>query len=381
MRTGAVKTTVPSDSALLWRVKVGNRVSAPIAVAGRLYAAIVDEHHVACLDVRDGRTLWEFAAGGRVDSPPTWHAGRVLFGSADGWVYCLRADDGKLLWRLRAAPEERLVGAFGQLESAWPVHGSVLVHGRSVYVAAGRSSQLDGGIHLYRVRLDTTSALAKARLRGPDYTSDSVRENFQLPMGSLPDILMFDGTHIHMRTKTFDLDLKEQRGSTQLQAKGGLLESSYFKRIPWTLDGQYARLIVHDNEVAYYVRMFDSLRGLDPKVYFTPGKQGYLLFARRKLGKKGEAWQRRIPVRVRAMVLAEGGLWVAGPPDVVDPKDPLGAFEGRKGGRVLAVDPATGETLAEHALPSPPVFHGAAAASGRLYLTAEDGTIACFGRK
>jgi hypothetical protein len=30
------------------------------------------------------------------------------------------AADGRLAWRLRVAPHVRLVGAFDQLESAWP---------------------------------------------------------------------------------------------------------------------------------------------------------------------------------------------------------------------------------------------------------------------
>ena len=87
-----------------------------------------------------------------------------------------------------------------------------------------------------------------------------------------------------------------------------------------------------------------------------------------------------MPVRIRAMALAKGRLFVAGPPDVVDPADPLGAFEGRKGGRLYVVDASTGERVAEHALPSPPVFNGIAAARGRLFLAEEDGSLACFGR-
>jgi len=345
-----------------------------------LYAALVDEHHVVCLDTRSGKKLWEFAAGGRIDSPPTWAStGHVLFGSADGRVYCLRESDGALAWRFRAAPGERLIGAFGQLESAWPVHGSVLVQGGVAYFAAGRSSQLDGGIYMVGLDIATGKALHETTLEGPHYTSDSVKDNYGLPMGSLPDVLTSDGERIHMRTRTFDLALEPQRGGPALQARGGLLEPSYFKRIPWTLGGQYARLIVHDKQMAYYIRMFDSLQGLDPKVYFTPGKQGYLLFARGMTGGKN-SWQKRVPVRARAMALAGGTLWVAGPPDVVDPKDPLGAFESRKGGVLLGVDAATGEAVAKHALPSPPVFHGAAAAAGRLYIVGKDGSITCFGK-
>jgi hypothetical protein len=70
---------------------------------------------------------------------------------------------------------------------------------------------------------------------------------------------------------------------------------------------------------------------------------------------------------------------VAGPPDVVDPDDPLAAFEDRKGGMLRIVDKADGRTVSEHQLASPPVFNGAAAAGGRLFLSLEDGTVACFG--
>lgn len=80
------------------------------------------------------------------------------------------------------------------------------------------------------------------------------------------------------------------------------------------------------------------------------------------------------------MVATDGILCVAGPPDVVDAKDPLGAFEGRKGGVLRLVDTRTGEKKAEHPLPSPPVCGGAAAARGRLFICLEDGSVACFAK-
>jgi outer membrane protein assembly factor BamB len=125
--------------------------------------------------------------------------------------------------------------------------------------------------------------------------------------------------------------------------------------------------------------MFDSLRGLDPKVYFTPGKEGYLLFAMDKETGR-QIWKKRIPVRVNAMVATDGFLFVGGFPDVVAPGDPLGAFEGRKGGVLSACDKTDGKTLWEYALPSPPVFNGLASANGRLYLATQDGSIACFNK-
>ena len=62
----------------------------------------------------------------------------LLFGCADGYIYCLTADDGRLVWRFRAAPEDRQMVAFEQVESVWPVHGAVLVRDDVAYVTAGR---------------------------------------------------------------------------------------------------------------------------------------------------------------------------------------------------------------------------------------------------
>ena len=103
--------------------------------------------------------------------------------------------------------------------------------------------------------------------------------------------------------------------------------------------------------------MFDTLRGLDPNVFFVPGTKGYRLFAKpyrpgqdeesfRKTKKK---WSVHIPVRVRAMVLAGDKLFVAGPPDVVPDDDPAAAFEGRRGAELWAISAKTGEKIAERA--------------------------------
>jgi hypothetical protein len=45
--------------------------------------------------------------------------------------------------------------AFEQLESPWPVSGSVLVQDGTVYCVAGRSMFADGGLRL--LRLDATT--------------------------------------------------------------------------------------------------------------------------------------------------------------------------------------------------------------------------------
>ena len=90
-------------------------------------------------------------------------------------------------------------------------------------------------------------------------------------------------------------------------------------------------------------------------------------------------WSVWVPVRVRAMVLAGKTLFIAGPPDVLDPRDPLAAFQGRKGGLLWAVSPADGKKLAEYRLESPPVFDGMIAANERLYVATRAGEVLCFG--
>jgi outer membrane protein assembly factor BamB len=379
-RTGSVETDIPDFAASQWRVDLGSKLSPPIAVSNRVYVALVDEHQVVCVDAGTGRREWAFVAGARVDSPPTYYAGTLLFGCADGWVYCIRAGNGGLVWRFRAAPEERFICAHGQLESAWPVHGSVLVQNGLVYCAAGRSSQVDGGLWLYALDPATGEPRHEAQIAGPHYTGANIEENYGLPMGKLNDILTGDGSRVYLRGDAFDAQLEPQKGVPAIRTGGGFLDDSYFKRVPWRYGGDYGRLLTHDKRSVYFARMFDTLRGLDPSVYFTPGAKGYLLFARNAQGGK-PTWSTRIPVRIRAMVLTPKRLYVAGPPDVVAPSDPLGAFEGRGGGRLYVYNSSSGERLGAIEIPSPPVFNGACAARGRLYVTDDEGGLACFGRR
>ncbi len=385
-RSGAVATKLPGELKELWRSELGEKVAAPISVGDKVFVPLVNEHQVVACSTDDGRLLWRFHAGARIDSPPTYDRGALLFGSADGCVYSVNANDGQLIWKLRAVPENRRIAAFGQLESAWPVHGSVLVapdpstNRHMAYFAAGRSSHLDGGIRLLAVDATTGEIMHEEKLSGPRYTSANIDQNFRLPEGTLPDVLRMEGPSIFMRVTKFDQRLQPQSGISKLKINGGFLDDAYFKRMPWVMGTSgHARLIVNDHSHAYCLRMFDSLQGLDPKVYFTPGSKGYLLYAHDFDGKKN-TWQQRIPIRGRAMAVTEDQLCVAGPPDVVDTDDPLAAFEGRKGGVLRVVDKMTGETASEHKLAMPPVFNGAAAANGRLFLALEDGSLVCFGQ-
>lgn len=147
-RSGASKTKVAADAGMLWSKKLGGKLSAPVIARGKVFVASVDSHQVHALDEKGGRPVWTYNTSGRVMLPPTVHEELCIFSSLDGWVTCLKADTGELAWRFQAAPESRLIGAYGQLESPWPVYG-VLVHDGAIYCVAGRNADADGGVYIY----------------------------------------------------------------------------------------------------------------------------------------------------------------------------------------------------------------------------------------
>jgi len=105
-------------------------------------------------------------------------------------------------------------------------------------------------------------------------------------------------------------------------------------------------------------------------------------------------WTQDVPVLVRAMVLTDNTLFIAGPPDVVDEEQSLktfdqaetqkqlarqtAVFEGAEGALLWAVSATGGKKLAEYKLDSVPVFDGMAAANGRLYLAMKNGQVICL---
>ena len=444
-RSGSTMSAVSANVKRLWEAPLGGKITPPVIADGRLFVASVDTHTVYALAEQNGKPLWSYTTGGRVDSPPTVYRNLVLFGSADGWVYCLRASDGMLAWRFRAAPEDRRVGAFGQLESVWPVHGNVLVQNDVAYFTAGRSSFLDGGIHVYGLDPATGNVLHEARVEGPHADlSEGPGQSFWMD-GARSDVLVGDGKSVYMRQVQFDSDLKELKNppitrlgdrkvGLHLFATAGFLDDSWYNRTFWMYSERWpgfyianqapksGQLLVFDDASTYGVKVFTRRNRHSPM--FFPGTDGYLLFADDNntepvlvgkdrepepvkwlpydyyMSSKGKAelgitavdkdkgvgftrtqppkWAVWVPVRVRAMTLADKTLFAAGPPDVLDPNDPLAAFEGRKGALMWAVSAEGGTKLAEYKLDSPPVFDGMIAANGSLYMSTTDGRVVCM---
>jgi len=417
-RSGCTKAPVSTQLKESWRSKIRGKISPPVVVGEELFVAGVDTHAVYCLDANNGQRLWSYTAGGPVDSPPTISKGRVLFGCTDGSVYCLRASDGELVWRFRAAEREKRIMSYGRLQSAWPVHGSVLVEDDVVYFAAGRSSFLDGGIHLYGLDAASGDIRHHGHLDGPLPDLSKLNNRAHEMDGAKNDILVSNGRKLFLTQNVFDLTLKQldtptiarwgaRKTDLHLVATGGFLDDSGFDRTFWMYaerwPGLYVavdtakagQILVFDENTTYGLHVFNQKFSRSP--YFNPGSEGYELFAddnsnepvldegnaRRERGtmtrSKPPKWTVKIPVRARAMVLADDTMFLAGADDIVDSQDPLGALEGRKGASLWAVSTVNGGKIVAYRLDVPPVFDGMAAAGGRLYLSTTDGTVRCFG--
>jgi outer membrane protein assembly factor BamB len=214
-RSGATVCEVPARVSAQWRVPLRGKLTPPVVSGDRVYVAAKDEHTLYALGTEDGRRVWHYTAGGRIDSPPTIYGGLVLFGSADGYAYCLRASDGKLLWRFSAAPSDRRIISFGQLESPWRVHGSILVKDGVAYCTAGRSTYLDGGIRVFGLDPKTGKVVYETCLDTWARTRKDAENKPFVPgyhiEGALSDILVSEGDYIYLGQYKLDRTLARQQ--------------------------------------------------------------------------------------------------------------------------------------------------------------------------
>ncbi|MHC4603670.1 MAG: outer membrane protein assembly factor BamB family protein [Planctomycetota bacterium] len=375
-RSGFTRRTVPAVLRRMWQVDVGGKLTSPTVAGGKVFVASIGEHRVCAMDADSGRSTWDFTAGARVDSPPTLYANRAIFGCRDGYVYSLRTSDGTLAWRLRAARTERRITARGQLESASPVHGSVLVRDGVAYFTAGRSSYLDGGIDLYRLQIQTGKSLSRTRVYSPDPETGKQPEQYgpaYMP-GALGEILTSDDQYVYLRDMVFDKrGGRQAKGNQHLFSLTGFLDGSWAHRSYWIFGLRCSistgcsgrdrniisgRLLVFNKPMIYGYRR--------ARVHWSNQLQdgAYRLFAL-NFDEGTEKWAKPVPIRVRAMLLADKVLFVAGPRG--DAGDGLQGRDENQGALLMAISASDGTELRRYRLDSSPVFDGMAAANGRLW--------------
>jgi len=440
-RSGSINDTLPSRLKIKWKKELGGTLHQPVSANNKLFVVQEDKHTVWSLNAEKGEKIWKFTAGGRIDSPPTLYEGKVMFGCTNGWVYCLRQDDGEIIWRLQAAPAEHWITAYQQIESAWPVHGSVLVQNGIAYFTAGRSTHLDKGIYIYGVKPETGEILYQNHLvtPRPDVSKDS-GDPFKMK-GASSDILVSDGNDLYMYQMRFGPDLSRKKAplitklgdremGLHLMSTKGFLDNTWFNRTYWTYSrrwpGYYfayngpksGQMLVFDEDHTYGVHVFRKRDTWSPS--FEPGKMDYELFAdlnstepelredsvsieeRPELKElpgrlRGSAigvekgpgysrprppkWSKLIPARINAMVLGKKKLYAAGPPNIIPDDNPLAAFNGEEGSRLIVVSSEKGEKLADYQLDGLPVFDGMMAANNKIYMAMQDGSVICLSKK
>ncbi|MHC4251437.1 MAG: outer membrane protein assembly factor BamB family protein, partial [Planctomycetota bacterium] len=420
-RTGCAPSELPSKLKQSWQVEVGGSLTAPVIGDGLVVLARKDNHTVYALDKTTGKERWSFTAGGVVDSPPTLHAGRALFGASDGKVYCLALSDGKPLWRFNAAPSPHRTVAMGNVESLWPVSGSVTVKNGVAYFVSGRSTYLDGGLFLFGLDALTGEVRHTGRLKGEypgrmenksgtpakgitqnktDYkTFDHPDRSDAFSMwGNVSDVMVADSESVYLRHMRFNDDLTANpEWKHHLFSTSKLLDeheahrshwfygNGDFSRLPvayeWITRNKYGgynapfgRLLVYDSDTVWGVngngqsyQLFASdVRGFDEKMKknFPSSK-----------GKPGPAriWTQSMPMHPRAMLKAGGSIFIG------CAEDSEQLVTKRPGGKILVMSAADGQKTGEVSIGFPPVFDGMAAAGGKLFLSATDGKVTCFG--
>jgi hypothetical protein len=281
-----------------------------------------------------------------------------------------------------------------------------------VYAAAGRSAYLDDGIAVVGLDCATGEKRHEARLvKKPQDPATDIGDGWHIS-GVAIDVMSYDGSTLYVGNIAMDKSLKKIKGSQTLriQAVPGFLDDLGWNRNIWKCSDSYIKwgerkrhnqlvcgqIMVHDDKCVYGARHFLDRTG--QSAIFYPGHKGSSLFASplgvqsvKKKKKKSQStetagetekkedgtWETIIHVRVNAMIRAADKLFIAGPPDVLDEKDPMGIFEGRKGGILKTYSAADGKELSELKLDSPPVFDGLIAVDGKLFISHANGKVSC----
>ncbi|MFC1718606.1 PQQ-binding-like beta-propeller repeat protein [Candidatus Poribacteria bacterium] len=387
-RSGYTSSVVPAALAQKWQVEVGGKLTSPTVAGGKVFVSSIDEHRILAIDADSGESMWDFTAGARVDSSPTVYEDRAIFGCRDGYVYSLQASDGALAWRLRAARAQRHIVAAGQLESASPVRGSVLIQDGLAYVTAGRSSYLDGGIDFHRLEPETGKILSTMPIYSPDPETGKQPDQYNpnVMPGARWDILTGDDQYIYLRDMILDKNgVSQPTGNPHLFSVTGLLDDEWSHRSYWIFGTKcslstgcsgrdrhliYGRSLVFDDSAIYgYGRT---------SVHWSNHLQDgpYRAFAL-KQDDKTELWTKTLPIQVQAMVLADKVLFMAGP--VIEEASWLAEDDADQETLLLAISVDDGTELARYQLECSPIFDGIAAANGQLYISLENGSVVCLG--
>lgn len=409
-RTGSTSQPLPAQFKQLWSTEIAQPVSGlfkeewkdypysagvltpPVIANGLVYLAQPHTHRVFAFDAETGKQKWAFIANGRVDSAPTIHDGHCIFGTRMGWVYCLRASDGALVWSLRAAPDELRIVHCCQVESPWPVQGSILVSGGTAYFSAGMHPLADGGLRAFAVDPKTGTIKWKKPLVDMGYNEHGWHMRAGLEQDYV-DLFVKDGDKIAMSRWEFEPEtgVNEFLWHNAYYRIGK--DGAYMQRGTWSYGYPMNRprmhrpLLVCNATTVWGANRVREAKDAPPNI----GAVGALKLFRRdfKPGEKFETTWDEQPNDTASRIgqyfpvnrIAEQVTWAAPYPGWIEAMimaDDKLYFVVK--GKLYVQSAVDGKPIADMEIASP-VWDGIAPANGRLYVSTQDSRIICLGAK
>ena len=371
------KAAAPAEGpvALAWKARLGSGITPPVVAGGLVFVAGADTGQIIALDAATGQKAWTALMGGRIDSAPTIERGLCVAGCHDGYVYAFSAKDGRLVWRTRVAPRERRMVAYAQMESVWPVIGTVVAHDGLLYADAGRSSETDGGISV--LALDPASGEMKWDMQ--------IASN---GYGSMIDMLFVRDGGLGYYAKRMDL-----KTGTSLKVQGIPPQFKGFLDGIWTLvsrnrSGNAYRherasgdLIAWNNDLTITPAYALPAEKLGPPTEPPPpsadAKPAEAPKKANSLPPAGFLWQPqdinpKTGYQVEAVVLAANAAVYAG--RVRDTKKNTETYF------LNLVSLADGKKIAESALECAIAYDGVVVAGEKVFVSLQNGTLLCLGK-
>jgi hypothetical protein len=314
------------------------------------------------------------------------------------------------VWRFNANPMAKTIIVHGNMESAWPVHGSVVVNEDIVYFAAGRSTYVDGGLRFYALNAHTGEQRLFTR---QNTAEEGISESGANVLGTQNDLLIHDGSNLYLKNMRLDPKTLSAKvfswpyvpfikgqwepkftGTPLAVLGGGFLDDSLYDRSAYVLNQQLsARKLVFNNDMMIGMKWSEFQKGrlMLHEGLFEIERDRYTIFARKRDTGDGQTsrssgrltnnalWAQEVPVRVEAMSLSGDTVFVAGPPmsgnESSNPDFVLRTLNGQEGGVLMKLNGKDGVASEICKLPSAPVWDGIAISNDGVFVALRDGKI------
>ncbi|MCA9142945.1 MAG: PQQ-binding-like beta-propeller repeat protein [Planctomycetaceae bacterium] len=369
-RSDVTSVSIPANVRLAWQVEISANELPTARVAAGNMVFIADRSGAISAFDDNGHLAWKTYTGGPLYYPPQIAHDRVYAGSADGRVYALAARTGRFLWSYRVAPEERLIPVYGNLISTWPVAGGVVVHGGSVYAAAGIAHY--DGTHVVRLDAMTGEPLATNRDSGVLAPEVNGGVSMQGELMIVDGELQFLGGGVYEIAR-YDLQTLTSLNSPKVQV------TSQFRTAFYPYYPEYGKYVSLEHtcpdgstlcqDASYDGSVFTNLalEAALPAGETRPRKEVSKWMQRRGQSPQ-QLWQDKQDRRYTSLVVSDDQLLAAGHPNNAPDQATL-----------TAINIKDGSDAWTEKLPALAVKGGIAIdARGRIYVATEDGHLLSY---